>query len=281
MRTRKRSPKTPKQHWFSLYWVRPEEIGEERPFETAIHKVRDMFPLHLISNDLTVRGIPYAGALLNIPERIRASRRIPEASLPLAGGDLLLQCTRPPLDDSANEVKRRISQGGDLLEETLRPSLRRIFSNCDRGDVALTAELKPDRKGAPEEYRLIKFFQENKKQLIRGGRVQLFAGGAPRKSLDSDLTIGYLVSIPRVEPLGFRFIAAFGMGGTETLWLAHLLTDTGYRCYLRDAIESEVESLWTIPFLVPAFVPYPRITTDKIDFTPRYEFAEVTKWTRD
>jgi hypothetical protein len=67
------------------------------------------------------------------------------------------------------------------------------------------------------------------------------------------------------------------MGGTETLWLSHLLR-TAYSQYFRQAIRSEKLRMWMIPFLVPDYVPYPVFRCDVSDLMPKIEYAKVALW---
>jgi len=249
---------SPSRYWLSFYWVKAKDIGEDRPFETAINKVRDGYSLHVLSTAFVAKGMCYGGAILNVPDVIRTDKKLSEVPLPLSKNDVVIQCTRPPLNDADNEVKRAVDKCGGGFEQMLWPRLKGMFDNCDRSEVALSSTLRSGGANVPDDYRWVKFYQENKKGEMRGGRVhELDAGCSHRKSLEPDLTIGYLVSIPRVDPLGFRFIAAFGMGGTETLWLAHILTDTNHRRHLHDAMTANKDCVWTIPswcrrrFLIP------------------------------
>jgi hypothetical protein len=272
---------SPGRYWLSYYWVKTKDIGEDRPFETAIHKVRDGYSLHVLSTTFASKEMRYAGAILNVPQAIRTAKGLREATVPLTKDDVVIQCTRPPLNDADNEVKRAVDRCGGGFEQMLWPRLKALFDNCDRSEVALASTLRSYGANVPEHYRWVKFYQENKKGEMRGGRVQeIDAGNSHRKPLEPDLTIGYLVSIPHVDPLDFRFIAAFGMGGTETLWLAHILTETDHRRHLDDAMTAEKDCIWTIPFLVPRTIPYPYMTAAGVDFNPRREFPGVTKWLR-
>ena len=72
----------------------------------------------------------------------------------------------------------------------------------------------------------------------------------------SQLAVGYLFSAPNALPNGTQLVAAFGLGGTETLWLAYLLR-TSLLKELRQAVQTNQPRLSLIEFLVPNFAPFP------------------------
>ena len=85
--------------------------------------------------------------------------------------------------------------------------------------------------------------------------------------------MGYLVALPDVGEAGYRVLAAWGPGGTETLALAGLLTGR-FRATLDRAITSAVPSLWLIPFRSPGRVPYPWLAFSEGDLKP----VSFTTW---
>lgn len=204
----------------NVYYRKQRDIGS-RPFETSLHKTRDGLPIAELSSVLYDNGYAYGGAILNIPSRFReylsANDKIESTQPPLNSDDLVLLCTRPPLDDEANLVKKRIERSQTEFEDHVVASLRMFFRTCDRSQVVLSSQIVPNGGGHSfHEYRAVHFRE------YRGGKVlKMNALDDPRDPLDEGFTIGYLLTSPRVSPIGFRLIAAFGMGGAETLWFTH------------------------------------------------------------
>jgi len=100
------------------------------------------------------------------------------------------------------------------------------------------------------------------------------------------LTVGYLLTIPQHRLFPFRIIAAFGMGGTETLWFSHIIRMLSFKPsvkttwpenLLQKAIASTKPRLWTLPFMVPDYAPT-ALKCDLNDLVPKKEFSKVVEW---
>lgn len=269
-----------RRYFLMLYYQRLRDLGYQstsrpgpRPFHTQIHKVRDGLAAAEIASVLHSAGFHYGGAILNVPLGLRKSLDgaggAMSAPVGLRPNDLLWLPTRPPLDDDGAEAKRALNGSGTELERTVLGALRPFFAQCSRSDIVLESRLvAKGAAGDVKRLRAVTFYQS------KGGRVmKLNAMGRGQAPLEADLTLGYLASVPAVAPTGFRMLAAFGMGGTETLWLSHLLR-CSYAGILADALKTVVPQLWVIPFLVPQAVPQPMLGCEPSALRPRKELTE-------
>ncbi len=278
----------PKRFWTVAYYV-PSVEHVERPVETQLHRVRDGLAVLELSEPLQRRGYRYGGSFLAIPKSLRGSQ-VPASAPQVSPSDLVLHVGRPPLDDDKREARRGTSpwrdEGG--REQSLHLALRSLFDWCDRKEVRLRANLAPallSRSGrvlgaasrTGEETREISYFQS------KGGRVKRFeTRSAVQSGVGRErLSYGYLVGLrlPDEPWGGARLLAAWGMGGTETLVLAWLLRkhcDT----LLDDALAADQPTLWMVPFLVPEHEPQPWLDWEDIDvFWSKDVPPEVVRWT--
>jgi len=178
----------------------------------GIHMVRCGAAFAELGATIQQNGYSYGGLILNIP-RHRDGDWNPTGALHdnYAGGDLsstdlLVLPTRPPLDDDPSDVKA-ISRSGTDLEQHVLGSLNCFFAHCNRSSVRLSDAL---RGKLPQD-------QRHMHDLDFGQR-------GTASLLHNDKTIGFLVFQPTVplhqkpkRPQGPALLAAFGMGGTETL----------------------------------------------------------------
>jgi hypothetical protein len=292
-----------------LYYLRARDLGYEgrdlsvgRNFVTQIHKIRDGLAHVLLSTKLTEWGYRFSGVYLNIPKYIHdhicKEGKLIDKEIPIGEGDLVLHSTRPPLDDwraDANGkevdywelpevpddkiqidqvVRRPLDPSYTPIERCILRSLRRVFRNCDRGIITLSDRVQPDiDDNRVQEFRSIQFYE------FQGGRVRWLLGKRERKPEEPNLTVGYLISIPKVDGDSFRLLVSFGAGGTETLWFTTLLREV-YPDILRQALESKEEKLWILPFLVPDFAPFffPHDLGSSNNLKPQREYSEFLTW---
>jgi hypothetical protein len=70
-----------------------------------------------------------------------------------------------------------------------------------------------------------------------------------------------MLSTAPVRPKGPRLVAAFGIGGTETLLLAHLIrTDPEFGCVLQDLLRKDGRRMALVIFEVPHSILYPYLS---------------------
>ncbi|MGA2075473.1 MAG: hypothetical protein ABSH52_18440 [Terriglobia bacterium] len=193
------------------------QIGT-RPMESQLHKIRDGLASGLLISVLGDMGYKYEGPILNLPETVADGlRTIQSVDVPIGSSDLLLLATRPPLNDFEEGEpvsKRYILRSHNALEEVIFEELQLHFlATCHRGRIILSETV--ELPAGCEDLREVVFEQS------RGARV----AKASVNCGEGD-TVGYMLSTGSVRPHGPRLVAAFGIGGTETLWLSYLIKNS-------------------------------------------------------
>jgi len=190
------------------------------------HKDRELLPFQLRDGEgglfmreaVAAHGYTYAGPIINYPSS--GPDLIPFDDGRLRETDVILLTTRPPMDDRN--------------EKLLEGALRRYFARCARSEVLLTDEIA---RISPEIARRQScMFRQN-------GGAMYYSYGSPTtgewrhfKKDPQPLTAAFLVYEEHAWPGGPALLAAFVMGGTETLvWsyflatrLSHLLFTTSF-----------------------------------------------------
>lgn len=193
------------------------------------HKDRELQPFQLRDGEagahvwgaIAARGYTYAGSIINYPSL--GPDLIPIDFSRLRPTDLILLTTRPPMDDRNIGNRRRISRSFTALEEGLfNLVLRRYFARCARSEVQLTDEAARISPAIAERQKS-EFYQNLGAGYSAYGPLssrewRYFRSDDPRPP-----TAAFLVYEEQVWPGGPGLLAAFGMGGTETLvWAYHL-----------------------------------------------------------
>jgi len=238
------------------------QIGT-RPMESQLHKIRDGLASGLLISFLHRLGYEYGGPVLNLPdsiaEELKCTGKIRDTNDPAGSSDLLLLTTRPPLkdfEDGQPYTKRYILRSHTAVEKTVFDELQAFFSECSRDYV----NLRPEVLLPPgfEDLRGVAFEQSR---------------GAPAKTSAHcalDETVAYMLSTRPVRPDGPRLVAAFGIGGTETLLLAYLIrTHPEFSLAFRELLESTERRIALAIFKVPHDVPYPYLSYDLTAFRAR------------
>jgi hypothetical protein len=159
-----------------------------------------------------------------------------------AAGDLLVLCTRPPMNDAEFEV----AQGGEGEQRSLAERMKGLHkaiipSNTDL-ELAIFAALRPylrflsrsrieltdraierlDPRACarvnpaltPEHWRRLVFF-------MHGGAEIMYHACWPEKDVRHDhvppSTLAFFIRIPAIAPFGCSVLASFGMDGNGTL----------------------------------------------------------------
>jgi hypothetical protein len=207
-------------------------MTERRLFRFAYlapsHKDRQRYPFTLRDGDAALyladvllrdHGYRYASPIMNYPAT--PDQPAPSDDVVLGRTDLVLLTTRPPMDDRILGDKKGIPRSYTALEEKLFSGpLRERFARCARSEILLTdqtANISPAIAA-----RQASTFRQNGGAMYhdygspRTGTWQRFKQAAP-------LTAAFLLYEEEAWPGGPALLAAFGMGGTETLvWCYHL-----------------------------------------------------------
>lgn len=217
-------------------------------YHTPVRAGRALQPNHMRDGDgaifvtgaLYPAGYTYAGPIFNYPYRppkngLDLRRLDPQDIDPaqldqtderrVGKGDLLLLSTRPPMDDHVIGNRRCIKRSFTSLEHRLfEGPLRSVFKTCARSEIVLTSAVT---RNAPDlAHRQSMMFYQN-------GRATYQSCGSPSSGWqtfpcgprDEHVTAAFLVYAQEAWPDGPALLAAFGMGGTDTLgWCALLAT---------------------------------------------------------
>lgn len=148
-------------------------------------------------------------------------------------GDLLLQTTRPPLDDPFAGGRKHIERVYTDLEENLFKVWRGYFKTCERLWVQLHPDISARMNPGFEDRRSVKFYEKHGAPYR-----QLNAGGHRGwKSVEAEgRTAAFLLREREAWKGGPGLVGAFGMDGVSTLvWcyrlardFAHLLQEPGF-----------------------------------------------------
>ncbi len=193
-------------------------------------KMRDGLGLVALTNALASLGYEYEDTFLNFPH-VRGAKPEHVDLGQFRPDDLIVIPLRPPLDDREFPNRKEIRGSFNNLETALFQALRRVFRTCSRPEVvlqndvaAISAEIA--QRGS------IEFHQNN------GTRYHRFHNpitGEITECKDKDpMTAAYLVRLEHAWEGGPGVVAAFGMGGTETLIWCSVLA-TRYRSLLATA----------------------------------------------
>jgi hypothetical protein len=278
--------RTPKRFFPSLYYVKREDIGKTRLFETAIHKVRDGLAVVQLIPTLCEVGYSYGGAILNVPldrqRELRPKKRLKDNTLRPRGSDMVVLSTRPALDDKRvrkpkKRGPRRLDVSHHPLENTLLGSLLPFFEKCSRSRVTL-ADIVGLEAG-DEHFRDIKFRVQATEDVNTAGAVDGFmVQGHREEPPHTNLTVGYVLGLPSIARGGPRLLVTFGMGGTETLWLTFLLARP-LRDELRAAITARCARMRLISFRVPRHAPFPLLEASIDELEPRVIATRISRRT--
>lgn len=256
----------------AAYYVKEKDLGSRR-FESQIHKTRDGVAITELSPLLYEAGYTYGGTILNVPEDVRKTLnkkgRVKATQVNIGCSDVILLATRPALDDVDDEDERPLRRSGSDLEHEMFRALRLFFQTIDRSEAILSEHV--DLTEADSRLRAVNF------RIRQGGRILSYdtAEGEIEPD-DPQLTVGYVAAMPQIFPDGPRLLAAFGMGGTETLWLCHLLR-TGLADEWRQAIRATEARIRIIRFRVPCHAPFPMLHGDLGELQPEVFAGSIVR----
>lgn len=204
------------------------------PYCFDLHQLRDGAAFAELSRVVSQK-YQYACPLLNLPGSLlkKAPKNVKlevakkEVYSFLRPSDLLVLCTRPPLDDDRMReearVKKVIEQSGTWLEgQVFRTLKESFFDHCDRSQVMVKESLG------------VKIREFDFGQRIGAWNLDIPITESVRE------TIGFLIATPLSGPDWSDapyLITAFSMGGLETLVWCRILATR-----LRELLEQVVGS---------------------------------------
>ena len=190
--------------------------SSRRDREQSAFQLRDGDAATWLLQALWERGFRYAGPIVNYPSIGRATDD------PIfCETDLILLATRPPMHDRDIPDKKRIPRSYTPLERKLFDGpLSEHFKRCARSEVLLMDETASI--SAEIAARQSMLFRQNGGATYQSygspvtGEWRHFKAAHP-------LTAAFLLYAEHAWPGGPGLLAAFGMGGTETLVWCYLL----------------------------------------------------------
>jgi hypothetical protein len=261
----------PRFHWCA-YYASPWEMKEsfrkgEFDVSRVLHQTRDAMALTELALALTSLGCRYAGPILNLPEDLYEKRPVPPEHLAdLRPGDLLVQVTRPPIDENympriihkGTPEERQVNLGrvvpksGLDLERAVADALHEhILASCSRDGVDLATGLVTllNARRPLRRYRSVDFRSKNsacyKLSWIKENELgDAFLGR----------TTGYLAFIPDLprQFAGLSGLIVWGQAGYESLFMAWSFRHK-FMSTLRHVIKDHPKEFhfvmveWTVP----------------------------------
>lgn len=179
---------------------------DRRKNEPNPHMLRDCDGCLEFCDYLYGAGYSYGGLFVNFPNHPVA------VDLDRFGEhDLIVVTTRPPMDDERQGGHRDMSgtRSGNSLEERIFSAFsQNLFNTCSRARVvlirSLTSQLAPG------------FEHRGDVQFRMHGRRASYTG-------QTQLTAAYLLRLKEAWPGGPGLLAAFSLGGAETLAWCYIL----------------------------------------------------------
>jgi hypothetical protein len=202
---------------YRFAYLRPAHKGREQP----PFQLRDGDAALYLIDALGARGYRYGGPIINYPSA--GPTIVPFDDGFFHPDDVILMTTRPPMNDVDFGDKKSILRSYTRLEEKLFTGPLGVYLRwCGRSEVMLTsaaAEISPE---IAKRQSLV--FRQN-----GGAMYQSYSspstGQSRRFTGRETLTAVFLLYAEHAWPGGPALLAAFAMGGTETLvWCYQLAT---------------------------------------------------------
>ena len=205
-----------KRRYFRIAYAVPcHKDREPRP-----HRQRDADGAMFLSEPLVARGYRYAGPIFNTPSTG------PELSAFdgsfLRETDLILLTTRPPMNDLEVGDRRIIHRSFTKLEDEVFKALQSRFKSCARSEIVLQDATARISDEIAKRQSLV--FRQNCGAAYQH-HGSPYTGEWRHFKSSQPLTAVFLTYMPHAWPGGPALLAAFGIGGTETLvWCYQLAT---------------------------------------------------------
>jgi hypothetical protein len=189
------SSRTVSRRWYRFAYHAPREKDRE----SQPHQLRDGDAALFLAPVLQAKGYSFGGPLFNYahPQQDPAPPLVDLDHGFLQPEDLILLTTHPPMNDVDDQVRRPPMRSFTTLEDKIFAALRRHFSHCSRSHVIVSEEHAR---------------QFPRVALHRNKEFKVY-----RQPQRVEATAAYMAYEDHAWPGGPALLAAFSMGGTETL----------------------------------------------------------------
>lgn len=195
------------------------------------HQLRDGDAALFLAERLAELGFNYAGVILNHPhfgpppaEAIQNSIEVEQ--LKLGPHDLLLLSTRPPIDDWDDGVPRPVQASCTVLERRIFTKLKEHLQHCSRQEVKVADRRAQEWFEVSEKHHVL--FDQNRRGAELGASIKKSKPFDHRRweipQAGAEQTLAYMIYEPHAWENGPGILNVFGLGGTETLAWAYLLS---------------------------------------------------------
>jgi hypothetical protein len=200
----------------SYSFTYPVPVRDDRTADPS--RMRDGLALTFLSTAVAPLGYRYRGAIFNFPPNGRGPSSYDGSDV--SAGSLIIQPTRPPMNDGELPDRKKTLRSCSELEKRLfKGPLARWFIRCSRVEIVLTdaaARVSP----AIAERQSLLFYQNRAAHYRTYGSPQ---SGCFRHFNGERLTAAFLVHTEQAWPGGPGYLVAFGMRGIDTLVWCYLL----------------------------------------------------------
>jgi hypothetical protein len=206
--------------------------------ELRPHQLRDTDSGLFLSEALVKSGYRYGGPIINYPSSGPDLRPFDDRFL--GETDLILLTTRPPMTDLEVGDRKSIRRSFTTLEDKVFKALQTRFKSCARSEIVLqdaTARISDEIA----KRQSVVFRQNGGAAYQHHGSP--YTGEWRRFKRAQPLTAVFLVFIPHAWRGGPALLAAFGMGGTETLvWCYQLATRFSHLLFTKSFVMGEMRT---------------------------------------
>ena len=158
----------------------------------------------------------------------------------LSGNDLLVQTTRPPLDDNPDNQARIVFKSNNAIEHEIIDAHKSVFYHCDRRAIILCDKVvekmysEKNNRYQDENYRGAAFYVHGENLIMALGNVPqekwaaLISSTAYRVGSERRGSIGYIVFFPQItccmseKKVSFKCLSIFSISGTASLLFTKL-----------------------------------------------------------
>jgi len=238
-------------------WYRFSYHNQRKGADRALfpHQLRDGDAALFLAPVLEAQGYSYGGPIFNYPHPQQPPTTlvpVDESALGLRSDDLLLLTTRPPLDDVDDGLKARVLRSYTTLEDKIfKYALRPHLSHCSRSQVIVAEEHARTWSAVANRRNLVfRLYRRGRKQADPtksdlGACIEKYLphGSTAWKKPErgSSVSAAFMVYEPHAWEGGPGLLAAFGMGGTETLvWAYFLRTRFSHLVGARQFVMAEI-----------------------------------------